>query len=421
MLTTRKACAIVVCAFIALLMPCLEAKAQRDTIGKISGEVSVSFLTEELSAKMTYDYVATQESEQTTTFYLNDAFKVRLVRCRVCGSFNFDTQAKPRPSLVISFKKPLARGKRLPITIEYAGSLNKVLYKPEQKYLELGLDSFWFPVHKNSDQFKFLYRLAVKTDEPNHQLFSNGRSVKTRGGWVVTSKVPDFDIDLILAEGLKVKAYTQGIYNLQIVSQMPEEASMTLLTTMKDALDFYNLTLGSFDPQKEVTGVFRPFLEPQFGYFRKGYFVLPQVDDVQKIVFPVTHELAHYWWLNAGQEHAWLNESFAEYSAMLFLRKQQGVEAFRKMLDDKRNRSANLPPVYGFDRTKDRQNAPGVFYRKGVVKLSELESELGEQEFMEFLSATAKAKVRDTDTVIEILAQISSREVADRFLASLRY
>lgn len=404
-----------------LLLPSPSVNGQpRDVTGRVSGEVNISFQAEELSAKITHEYVAGEDREESITFYLNEAFKVKQVRCRLCSSFNFDPQAKPRPSLIIKLKESLAKGKRLPITIEYAGSLNKTLYKADQKYLELGLDSFWFPAHKSTSEFRFAYRLAVKTDEPNSQLISNGRNRKIRGGWLVTSKVPDFDINLILAEGLKVKIYNQQKYNLQLISKMPDEASASLLTAVRDALDFYNSTFGAFDPQREVTGVFRPFLEPQFGYFRKGYFVLPQVDDTKNIVFPVTHELAHYWWLNAGQQHAWLNESFAEYSAMLFVRKQHGVEAFRKILDDKRKESANLPPVYGFDRTKDRKNAPGVFYRKGAVMLSELETELGEQKFMEFLSVAAKAKVSDTDTLIEILSQVSSPEVAGRFLAKLK-
>ena len=201
---------------------------------------------------------------------------------------------------------------------------------------------------------------------------------------------------------------------------MPSEASSTLLAGMKEILDFYNSSFGSLDRQREVTAVFRPFLEPQFGYFRKGYFVLPQTDNVRDLLFPISHELSHYWWLKAGQQHAWLNESFAEYSAMLFLRKEQGVEAFLKRLGDKRKNSLNLPAVYGFDRTKNRQAAPGVFYRKGVVKLGELEKELGEEKFMQFLRQVAKARVSETDTLIELLAQVSSREVADRFLLNLK-
>lgn len=409
------------CAVVALLLLSLRVKAQsRPVPGKIHGQVNISFRTEELSAQIAYDYVAGEDHEDTITFYLNEAFDVKKADCRLCQSFYFDRKAE-RGSLIIKLKRPLAKSQRLTINIDYAGSLTHTLYKPDQNYLELGLDNFWYPVHQNTSEFRFTYRLSIKTDKPDYQLVSNGRNMKTGAGWLVTSKVPDFDIDLIFAAGLKVKTLNDGTYNLQIVSKdMPDEASATLLAAMKDALDFYNSTFGAFDRQREVTGVFRPFLEPQFGYFRKGYFVLPQVKNVHDIVFPISHELSHYWWLNAGQQNAWLNESFAEYSAMMFLRRQQGVDAFRKLLEEKRKASANLPPVYGFDRTKNRQAAPGVMYRKGVIKLSELEDELGEQKFMDFLRAAAKAKVRDTDALIEILAQASSREVADKFLQHLK-
>jgi hypothetical protein len=414
-------CLIVLYALALLLLSSLPAKGNSSTnIGKIEGDVVINFAAERLSAKLDYDYIATEENESVIKFYLNQTFDVKKVRCRLCQSFNFDRKAEPRPSLLINLKEPLRKGKRLAIEIEYDGSL-KGIYRPDYKFLELGLDNFWYPAHRNTSEYNFVYRLSVKTDAPGFQLVSNGRAERKAGGWLVKSRVPDFDIDRVLGEGLNVKTYKQGMYNLQIVSKgMPDEASATLLTSMKEILDFYNSTFGSSDPQREVTGVFRPFLEPQFGYFRKGYFVLPQTANARDLLFPISHELSHYWWLKAGQLHAWLNESFAEYSAMLFLRKQQGIEAFLKQLDDKKKRSVNLPAVYGFDRTKNRQATPGVFYRKGVVKLSELEKELGEEKFMDFFGQVAKAKVSDTDALIELLARVSSRDVADRFLLNLK-
>lgn len=398
----------------------VSAAAQAQTVGKIEADVAINFAAETLSARLKYDYIATEASEGAIKFYLNKAFDIKAVRCRLCQSFNFDRQAEPRPLLLINLNKPLARGKKLTIEIEYDGSL-KGIYNPDHKFLELGLDYLWFPIHKNTSEFNFVYEILVKTDQPNFQLVSNGRAEKRAGGWLIKSRVPDFDINLVLGEGLNIKTYRQGIYNLQLVSKgMPEEASATLLAGMKAILDFYNSTFGTSDRQREVTAVFRPFLEPQFGYFRKGYFVLPQTKDVSDLLFPIAHELAHYWWLKAGQQHGWLNESFAEYSAMLFFRKEHGTEAFLNRLEDKRKNSLNLPPVYGFDRTKNRQVTPGVFYRKGVVKLGDLEKELGEEKFMDFLRQVVKAKVSQTDTLIEILAQVSSREVADRFLLNLK-
>lgn len=423
MLRRTKNYSTVAGAIICLFLSCLASQAQPGSeVGKIEGDVVINFAAEQLSAKLKYDYVAIEDRNESIVFYVNSTFDVSKVGCSLCQSFVFDRQAKPDPSLIIKLKKPLPKGNRLTIHIEYSGSL-KDIYKRDYKFLELGIDNFWFPIHPATVGFNFLYRLSIKTDQPAFDLFANGRSMRKDQGWLVESRVPDFDIDLVLGEGLQVRTYTQAGYDLKIVSKdMLEEAVTTLLTSMKEMLDFYNAAFGGSNPQREVTGVFRPTLnvEGQGGYFRKGYFVFPKTEKVQDIIVPIAHELAHHWWLRAGRQHAWLNESFAEYSAMLFLRKTQGVEAFQKLVEDKRARSVNLPPIYGFDRTKNRQAAPGVFYRKGAVKLSELESELGEQKFMEFLRQVIKANVQDTDALIAVLAQLASREVADRFLLSLK-
>ena len=423
MLRRTKDCSTAAGAIICLLLSCLASQAQpAGELGKIDGDIVINFAAEQLSAKLKYDYVAIEDRNDSIVFYLNSTFEVNKVTCSLCASFVFDREAKPDPSLTIKLKKPLPKGRRLTLNVEYTGSL-KGIYKPDYKFLELGLDNFWFPIHPATAGFNFLYRLSVKTDEPAFELVSHGRSKRKDGGWLVESRVPDFDIDLVFGEGLQFRTHTQGGYDLKIVSKnMPEEAVTSLLTSMKEMLNFYNAAFGSSNPQREVTGVFRPSpsAEGQGGYFRKGYFVFPKTEKVQDIVVPIAHELAHHWWLKAGRQHAWLNESFAEYSAMLFLRKTQGLEAFQKLLEEKRTRSVNLPPVYGFDRTKNRQAAPGVFYRKGAVKLSELERELGEQKFMEFLRQVITANVRDTDTLIEVLAQFASRDVADRFLLNLK-
>lgn len=128
---------------------------------------------------------------------------------------------------------------------------------------------------------------------------------------------------------------------------MAAEAVASLLASMRAMLDFYNTSFGASDPQREITGVFRPHpgVEGQGGYFRKGYFVFPKTDNVQNLVVPIAHELAHHWWLKAGRQHAWLNESFAEYSALLFVRQKRRrsfSEVARRQAKPKREPAAHL-------------------------------------------------------------------------------
>lgn len=393
-----------------------------DTTGKISGDVDISFRTERLSAKLAYSYIATEDAETTLVFYLGGEFDVKQIRCAACSSSKFNKTAKPLPSLIFELKKPLARGKGIKFEVEYEGSI-KDIYNREQKFLELGLDNFWFPIHKSFGGINFVYLISVKTDEENFVLAANGKVSKKSKSWSVRSKVPDFDIDLVFGDGLKVDSYTRDNYDLRVVSKnLPDGVSSAMLANIRETLEFYNSTFGVGDRQMAVTAVIRPHItsEGQGGYFRKGYFVIPKTDNAQSSAFTVAHELAHYWWLSAGQQNAWLNESFAEYSAMLAIRKAQGTEAFNKILDEKRKNSQDLPPVYGFDRTKNRQQTVAMLYRKGVVKLGDLEAEIGEQKFMEFLSRAAAAKIDTTDKLIELLAVVTTRETADRFLAKLK-
>ena len=393
-----------------------------ENLGKITGEVNINLKQETISAKLKYDYVAVGEPETEIKFYLNDDFNVSKVKCARCQAFKFERKTERFPTLTISLDKPLQTGERVTIEIEYDGSL-KEMYNKEHRFLELGLDWFWYPIHRNLSGFSFLYRLTVKTDAPDFQLAGNGRVVKKGKNWLVESKAADYDIDLVLSDNLSFKRYNQNGYNLEVVSKnLSEEVPATLLENIRETLDFYNSTFGKNNPQREVTAVIRPFPEKsgQGGYFRKGYFILPRIDDAKNFFFPVAHELAHHWWIGANQQNAWLNESFAEYSAMLAVRKLKGAADFNEILERKKKLGENLPPIYGFDRTKNRQQTPLVLYIKGALKLHELEKDLGEEKFLEFLQKVSGAKVDNTDRLIELLAQFSSRETADRFLSRLK-
>ncbi|MGI8544234.1 MAG: M1 family aminopeptidase [Aridibacter sp.] len=408
---------------VVLLVSCFQIEGQAiNETGKINGDIAINFKEEKLSAKLKYDYIAVEESESVIKFYLADNFKVLNVKCRLCQSYNIDVQSKPESSLLINLRKPLNKGERLVISIDYEGSL-KNIYKKEHEFLELGLDNFWFPIHKNIGGFSFLYRINVKTDEPDFGLASNGRVSRRGKNWLIESKVPDYDIDLVLSRDFRFSSYQKDGYNLQVVSKnLPEETPDTLLANLREILEFYNSSFGIGNPQREVTAVLRPFPEVagQGGYFRKGYFILPKFDDPNAYFFSVAHELAHYWFIHADRQNAWLNESFAEYSAMLALRQKRGVQAFNEILEQKKKNSVNLPAIYGFDRNKNPQQSTKVLYIKGPVKLNELEVELGEQNFMNFLREAANAKVKETDELIKLLARVSNQKMAENFLQKLK-
>ncbi len=64
------------------------AKAQAgDKTGKITADISINFAAQQLSAKMAYDYIASEDSEAVIKFCLSEALNVNKVSFRLCRSF----------------------------------------------------------------------------------------------------------------------------------------------------------------------------------------------------------------------------------------------------------------------------------------------------------------------------------------------
>jgi hypothetical protein len=384
---------------------------------RIVGDVSIRLRDSTLHAALRYDYVALDDVK-TIDLLINKSFSVPKASCPVCGAHRIESDD---PAILhIDLTTPAAKGTHLPLTLEYEGSIADS-YKSDVAFLELGLDDFWYPVHPRIGESDFTYRLNVRVDEPRFAIVTNGVATKRRHGWLITSRVPDMDIGIILGRNLD-RIRDGGI---EIVTKnVPPEIPKQLVGDMRRVLDFYNTTFGASSPERAVTGVFRPHVSRpgQGGYFRKGYFVLPPLTGAAAMMPNIAHELAHHWWIHAGQQNAWLNESFAEYSAMMAMRQLRGQAAFDAMIEEKRKRIANLtlPAIYGFDRTKDRRSTPMVFYVKGPLLLNALEKEIGQARFNELLRRAVEERIVDTDSFVALVGRIASPAVADDFLHTLK-
>lgn len=405
--------------FLQLLLFIFAAPIFAKNEGMVTGNVSLNLQKETISAKLRYDYIAKTENESSVKFLINKDFSIIKLKCKVCSSFDSDGKERSLKVLQFQFKRPLKLNEKVQIEFEYSGKLGEI-YNQKEQFLEMGLDFFWIPYDSQIGEFNYKYRLNIKSDAPDFVMTGNGKTTRNGKDWLIESKTSDFDINIIFAKDLAIKNFQENGYNLQVVSKnMTEEVSSGLLKGMVETLDFYNSTFGKNNPQREVTAVFRPF-PLELGYFRKGFFILPSPKTADSLFFPISHELAHYWWLKADQQNAWLNESFAEYSAMMGVRKLRGIEKFNEILERKRKQNVNLPPIYGFDRTKNRQQTPMVLYVKGSLKLYDLEQDLGEEKFLQFLQKVENEQIIETDKLIEALRKFASDEIADKFLANLK-
>ena len=114
----------------------------------------------------------------------------------------------------------------------------------------------------------------------------------------------------------------------------------------------------------------------------------------------------------------WLNESFAEYSMLLYLRDRINTELYNKTLERYRQNSENMPAIWGVERTSD--NAYTTLYEKGSLLLLELECKLGSEEMKAFLYILIEKSIDNTAEFLEELEEFSSQEVRDWFESELK-
>jgi Peptidase family M1 domain len=135
------------------------------------------------------------------------------------------------------------------------------------------------------------------------------------------------------------------------------------------------------------------------------------------------HEIAHQYWGHVvkmpSEEEQWLTESFAEYSAAIFLRDFKGKSSYDSLLAIWKSRASDstaAAPIALANRLEgspeaflDRQN---LIYWKGAWLLSRLHRELGEQAFLTFLKSYQKTfrwKFGSTKSVAGMLQFLTGR------------
>lgn len=149
------------------------------------------------------------------------------------------------------------------------------------------------------------------------------------------------------------------------------------------------------------------------GYSRKNFITLNSKDFNDYVLSTTAHEISHFWWNKAPVEswHDWLNESFAEFSALQYLRHARGEDAYARRIAVYREETRHVRPIWGINRA-DRE-AHIVLYRKGSVLLADLLVRVGEEPFFDFLAAVIRARIADTSSFLNLAETQLGRENRD--------
>jgi aminopeptidase N len=144
------------------------------------------------------------------------------------------------------------------------------------------------------------------------------------------------------------------------------------------------------------------------------------------------HEVAHQYWGHVvkmpGREEQWLTESFAEYSAALFLRQFKGESTYTRLTKTWRHRAEYARAVAPIPLANEVYDPhvgsllrEHLLYDKGPVLLAALHEQLGNDLFLTFLKSYQKSfawKFGTTKRVAGLLQFLTKKDFAPFFEAN---
>lgn len=297
----------------------------------------------------------------------------------------------------INFKKSSV--KNLKLNVKYTLNLDSLSnngFRFNKNWIELNLYTAWYPINTTYGRFPYTVKTTI---DKGYRLFGSGVVTNRRKTWKINQTIPSIDISTIFHKGLKeetigkIKFYH---YNIN------EEAVVTIKNNTEKHYNYINNWLGATGSTKLFLAVSN--LKHTTSYARKNFISLSVAkkysEPYDKIL---AHELGHLWWNKASVTNweEWLNESFAEYTAIIAQRNLFGEENFNKNIKRLKKRTEKLASPYQLEKgVKNYQNS---VTHKGAYYLYELESKIGRTTFANFLRDTHQANIKFTTDLLTLL------------------
>lgn len=397
--------------------------------------LSIDPLNRTIEVSGSLELHADEVNSDTLTFYLDRGMEITRFTLNHETPADIDTSKSDNRFMPfarkIRVKTAGAEGGYQPDTIQFAyhGELSEL---PEifpgrisPQWTEIGLYHPWFPF--SMDQIKlFTYDLRIEAG-PGYEAFGFGKVSQEQDYTIIQSSAPTTDIVVGLSEDIHLYTSAHGSSRISVYHQsLSERLVKDISADILHILDRYNTWFGK--NEMHVTLIESP-RETGGGYARNGGLVLTGLDsesyhrDPEGFARYSGHELAHLWWFKADPAswQDWLNESFAEYSALLLLRTSYGNKAFEKRIADKQAIMAGTPPVWGFNRAEaDHRVIEKVLYNKGPVLLYELEKEIGYEPFLALCRAMIVNDIKTTSALLMLIEKREGKAVAESFETSLK-
>lgn len=276
-----------------------------------------------------------------------------------------------------------------------------------EEWIEIGYYTAWYPVHYDSRRFTSQINISIDKD---YKVSGSGIVVKKDSVWEMKHTWPVFDNVIIASKDIKTRKIQEGNLFIETVyTSFPETDIDSVLFGCKDVLNFYQKIYGLKD-SAYLKFVLSP-MAGRGGYGRDNYISLKASEFNLYVKKGIAHEMAHFWWYNADTDawDDWLNEAFAEFSMLLYLREKVSKKIYDELIVEYKKLIENSLPIWEIDRASPE--AYVALYNKGSLILIEFEQALGKERFYDFLFTILNEKVKNTYDFLDLVEKNISKEM----------
>lgn len=274
----------------------------------------------------------------------------------------------------------------------YHGPLTGWAFSLDPALRSLNIQSAWQPFDCSIQIDRYLVQTPVTANSfvPFAQM--------NRGMWQLETIFQDNGFDDVLASNFAVIdtskccfAQGQGIWACCI---SPKELPMIQAACQLDdqVLEFYHTQL--YPPLEKPRPFLLSFSSPNYtgGYFTpRGTVTTAMPQNLDNLILLLAHEGAHAWCTGAPMDwQDWLNETTAEWSALLYLLSQGKTEFFAQTIEKHRQ---GLTPG-SVIRTPD--GAPPDVHQRGTILFYLLYQKYGQQALFHLLRIYQKLSLPKT-------------------------
>jgi hypothetical protein len=307
----------------------------------------------------------------------------------------------------------LAAGSEGAINLEYAGvpgfgsdSINGIA----PAWVELGLDSYWFPVFAGYDK-RIAAHVQIKLP-PGWNAAASGGIARNGSRLVLATENPLIDIAFAASPVFHhTDSGRTSVYWVRADSAIVAR----VLESAESCRRYLNEKYGRADSLRAVRLVLAPRSGP--GYARQNYIVLADVKSPSAPALGgyLCHEFAHFWSnkANSSGPENWLNEGMAEYVSLRFVRATFGQARYDSTIARWQKMSTGQPSVWTPQSTM-RPSAQ-VAYRKAPYLLSQLEERIGTEKMDQFLQRYMVDRIRTTAQMLVALQDVAGPDIAEWF------